>query len=118
MRRAKVAGLIAALVFALTALGNAPGSENANMRAIVIHAYGGSEVMKLEQVTRPEPAEDEVLIRVVAASINPVDVAIRKGYLAKLVGSFPIILGMDAAGIVGKGGEKVIQYKNADALFA
>ena len=118
MRRVKVAGLIAALVSALTALGSAPDSENAKMRAIVIHAYGGPEVMKLEQVARPEPAEDEVLIRVVAASINPVDVAIRKGYLAKFVGSFPIILGMDAAGIVEKVGNKVTKYKAADAVFA
>src|SRR5436189_2029836 len=118
MRRPKVAGLIAALVFALTALGNVPGSENANMRAIVIHAYGGSEVMKLEQVTRPEPAEDEVLIRIIAASINPVDVAIRKGYLAKLVGSFPLILGMDAAGIVEKVGSKVTKCKAGDHVFA
>src|SRR3954447_17020243 len=84
MRRLKVAVLIAAAVSALTALGNAPGSENANMRAVVINAYGGPEVMKIEQLKRPEPAEDELLIRVVAASINPVDVAIRKGYLAKL----------------------------------
>src|SRR5256714_1539331 len=118
MRRPKVAGLIAALVSALTGLGNAPGSENTNMRAIVIHAYGGSEVMKLEQVTRPEPADDEILIRVVAASINPVDVAIRKGYLAKLVGNFPLILGMDASGIVEKIGNKVTKYKAGDPVFA
>ena len=88
------------------------------MRAVVIHGYGEPEVMKLEQVTRPEPAEDEVLIRVVAASINPVDVAIREGYLARLVGSFPIILGMDAAGIVEKVGSKVSKYKVGDPVFA
>src|SRR5437763_15455061 len=92
MRRVMAAGLIAALVSALTTLGNAPGSENANMRAVVIHAYGGPEVMKLEQVTRPEPAEDEVLVGDVAASINSGDVAIRKGYLAKLVSSCGLIL--------------------------
>src|SRR5437660_9190317 len=114
MRRVMAAGLIAALVPALTTLGSARDSESAKMRAIVIHAYGGPEVMKLEHVTRPEPADDEVLIRVVAASINPVDVAIRKGYLAKLVGSFPIILGMDAAGIVEKVGNKVSRYKVGD----
>src|SRR5262249_1333417 len=96
----------------------APNSENAKMRAIVIHAYGGSEVMKLENVTRPEPADDEVFIRVIAASINPVDVAIRKGYLAKLVGNFPIILGMDGAGIVEKVGNKVTKYKVGDPVFA
>ena len=88
------------------------------MRAIVIHSYGGPEVMKLEDVTRPEPAEDDVLIRVVTASINPVDVAIRKGYLAELVGNFPIILGMDAAGIVEKVGNKVTKYKTGDRVFA
>jgi len=69
-------------------------------------------------VARPEPADDEVLIRVVAASINPVDVAIRKGYLAKLVDNFPIILGMDAAGIVEKVGNKVTKYKAGDPVFA
>jgi NADPH:quinone reductase-like Zn-dependent oxidoreductase len=118
MRRVNVAGLIAALVFAVTALGAVPASENAKMRAIVIGAYGGPEVMKLEEVARPEPAEDAVLIRVVAASINPVDVAIRKGYLAKLVGDFPLILGMDAAGIVEKVGNKVTKYKAGDPVFA
>ena len=77
------------------------------MRAVVIHGYGGPEVMKLENVARPEPADDEVLIRVVAASINPVDVGIRKGYLAELVGTFPTILGMDPAGNVEIVGNKV-----------
>ena len=118
MTSVKVAGLIAVLVFAVTALEALPDSENAKMRAIVIRAYGGPDVMKLENVARPEPADDEVLIRVVAASINPVDVAIRKGYLAKLVGSFPLIPGMDAAGIVEKVGNKVTTYKAGDSVFA
>ena len=118
MRSLKVAGLIAALVSAMTALESVPASENAKMRAIVIHAYGGPEILKLEEVARSEPAEDEVLIRVVAASINPVDVAIRKGCLQKLVDSFPLILGMDAAGIVEKVGNKVTKYKVGDPVFA
>ena len=118
MRRGKVAGLVAVLVCTATALEAAPASESAKIRAIVIHAYGGPEVMKLENVARPQPAEDEVLIRVVAASVNPVDVAIRKGYLAELVGNFPIILGMDAAGIVEKVGNKVTKYKAGDPVFA
>jgi NADPH:quinone reductase-like Zn-dependent oxidoreductase len=118
MRSVKVAKLVAVLVCGVTALGGVPASENAKMRAIVIHAYGGPEVMKLEEVARPEPAEDEVLIRVLAASINPVDVAIRKGYLAKLVGNFPLIPGMDAAGIVEKIGSKVTKCKVGDPVFA
>jgi len=118
MTRVRFARLVAVLVCGVTALGGAPGSENAKMRAVVIHAYGGPEVMKLEDVARPEPADDEVLIRVLAASINPVDVAIRKGYFAKLVDNFPLILGMDAAGIVEKVGNKVTKYKTGDAVFA
>jgi NADPH:quinone reductase-like Zn-dependent oxidoreductase len=118
MRSVRVAGLVAVLVCGVTALGGAPDSEGAKMRAIVIQAYGGPEVMKLEDVARPEPAEDEVLIRVVAASINPVDVAIRKGYLAELVGNFPLILGMDASGTVEKVGSKVTKCKAGDPVFA
>jgi len=117
MRSVKVAGLVAVLVW-VTALRSAPDSGNAKMRAVVIYAYGGPEVMKLENVARPEPAENDVLIRVIAASINPVDVAIRKGYWAKLVGNFPLILGMDAAGIVEKVGNKVTKYKAGDPVFA
>jgi NADPH:quinone reductase-like Zn-dependent oxidoreductase len=118
MRGVKVAGLLAVLVCGVTALEGASDSESAKMRAIVIRAYGGPEVMKLEDVPRPQPADDEVLIRVVAASINPVDVAIRKGYLAELVGNFPLILGMDAAGIVEKVGNKMTKYKAGDPVFA
>jgi len=118
MRIVKIAGLIAVLVCGATALGGVPDSDGAKMRAIVIHGYGGPDVMKLENVARPEPADDEVLIRVVAASINPVDVAIREGYFAKLIGSFPLILGMDAAGIVEKTGNKVTKYKAGDSVFA
>jgi NADPH:quinone reductase-like Zn-dependent oxidoreductase len=118
MRSVKVAGLIAVLICGVTALEAAPDSENAKMRAIVIRAYGGPEVLKLEEVTRPEPADDQVLIRVIAASINPVDVAIRKGYFAKLVGNFPLILGMDGAGIVERVGNKVTKCKVGDPVFA
>jgi len=118
MRSVKIAGLVAAVFSAVTALGAVPASENAKMRAILIRAYGGPEVLKLEEVARPEPAEDEVLIRVVAASINPVDVAIRKGYVAKLLGGFPLILGMDAAGTVEKVGNKVTNCKAGDPVFA
>jgi NADPH:quinone reductase-like Zn-dependent oxidoreductase len=88
------------------------------MKAIVMHGYGGPEVLKVEQVPRPEPKDDEVLIRVGASSINPVDVAIRKGYLAELVGKFPIIPGMDAAGVVEKTGSKVTRFKKGDPVFA
>ena len=50
-----------------------PAGEKPMMKAVVIHAYGGPEVLKLDDVPRPESKEDEILIRVIAASVNPVD---------------------------------------------
>jgi len=89
------------------------------MKAIVIHAYGGPEVLKLEDVPRPEPKENEILIRVIAASVNPVDAAIRQGYLARLIGDkLPLIPGMDAAGVVEKTGAKIVRFKVGDPVYA
>lgn len=109
------------LIFALVSGLNAPAAEpeKETMKAVVLRSYGGPEVAKVEEAPRPEPKEDEILIRVVAASINPVDVAIRKGYLAELIGNkFPLILGMDAAGIVEKTGAKITRFKAGDPVFA
>jgi NADPH:quinone reductase-like Zn-dependent oxidoreductase len=93
--------------------------EKPMMKAVVMHAYGGPEMLKLEDAPRPEPKDDEILIRVVAASINPVDVAIRKGYLAELIGNkFPLIPGMDAAGMVEKTGARISKFKVGDAIYA
>jgi NADPH:quinone reductase-like Zn-dependent oxidoreductase len=95
-------------------------SGKPKMKAIVVHEYGGPEVLKYEDAPRPEPKADEILIRVLAGSVNPVDVAIRKGYLARIIGEgrLPLILGMDAAGIVEKTGGKIDKFKKGDAVFA
>jgi NADPH:quinone reductase-like Zn-dependent oxidoreductase len=52
-----------------------------SMKAIRIHQYGGPEVLKYEDAPRPEPGRGEVLVRVCAASVNPVDWKVRKGEL-------------------------------------
>ncbi len=115
---------LALLVYGLTTIGfscNQAAAEPAasKMKAVVMHAYGGPEVLKLEDVPRPDPKDDEILIKVVAASINPVDVGIRKGYLAELVGNkFPLVPGMDAAGTVQKTGSKIAKFKRGDPVFA
>jgi NADPH:quinone reductase-like Zn-dependent oxidoreductase len=94
-------------------------AQTATIKAVIIHSYGGPDVLKVEDVPRPVPKEDEMLIRVIAASVNPVDVAIRKGYLAELIGNkFPLILGMDAAGIVEKTGAKITKFKVGDPVYA
>src|SRR5690242_1654984 len=63
-----------------------------SMKAIVIHQNGGPEVLKYEDVPRPQPKGDEILIRVMAAAVNPVDVAIREGRFG-VGGGFPFIPG-------------------------
>ena len=89
------------------------------MKAIVIHNYGGREVLKYEDASRPEPKQNEVLIRVMAASVNPVDAAIRKGYLERITGHEPpLIPGMDAAGVIEKVGSKIQKFKSGDEVYA
>lgn len=67
------------------------------MRAVVIHETGGPDVLRIEEVDRPDPGDGEILIRVHAASINPVDWKYRRGFAEK---PLPAILGNDASGVV------------------
>src|SRR5438045_217718 len=84
------------------------------MKAIVIHSSGGGEVLKYEDAPRPQPKDDDILIRVIAAGVNPVDVFIREG--RSLRG--PFIPGMDVAGVVEQAGNKVTKFKRDDAVYA
>ena len=89
------------------------------MKAIVIHEYGGPEVLKYEDVPRPEPKADQILIRVIAAGVNPVDGMIRSGMFAKDGnGAFPMVLGGDIAGVVERVGNKITKFKAGDPVFA
>jgi NADPH:quinone reductase-like Zn-dependent oxidoreductase len=107
-------GSIAAL--AATSLGQA---DKPTMKAIVIHEYGGPEVLKYEDVPQPKPKQDELLIRVIAAGVNPVDGMIRAGMLDKEGHrAFPIVLGGDISGVVEKVGSKITKFKSADPVFA
>lgn len=75
------------------------------MRAMCIHQFGGPDVMRLENVPRPAAAEGERLVRLAAASVNPIDWKMREGLLG---GSFPRILGRDGAGVDVASGERVM----------
>ena len=86
------------------------------MNAIRIHEFGGPEVMKLEQVDAPKPGTGQVLVKVHAAGVNPVDCYIRSG-LYPLKPALPFTPGMDAAGIVESLGEGVARLKPGDRVY-
>jgi len=89
------------------------------MKAIAIREFGGRE--KLERMDLPLPAvgEGEVLVRVKAAGVNPVDWKIREGWLKDLFPHrFPLVPGWDAAGIVEKIGPGVSRFRVGDEIFA
>ncbi|MDG3439497.1 NADP-dependent oxidoreductase [Nitrospirillum amazonense] len=87
------------------------------MQAVRIHSFGGTEVLTLEDVPKPEPGDYEVLVRVQAASVNPVDYKIRSGkYLP--ADQLPLTLGRDMCGTIEKCGRAVTGYTEGDAVFA
>ena len=89
------------------------------MKAIVVHEYGGPEVLKYEDVPRPEPKEDQILIRVIAAGVNPVDDVSRSEKYAKFFGiTLPFIPGYDIAGVVEKTGANTTKFKAGDLVYA
>lgn len=81
-------------------------------KAITFSEYGAPEVLRLSEVTTPEPGPGQVRIRVRAASVNPLDIKIRSGLMAKVAPArFPVIPGLDAAGVVdavGEGADAVV----------
>ncbi|HEY9003995.1 MAG TPA: NADP-dependent oxidoreductase [Mucilaginibacter sp.] len=88
------------------------------MKAVRIHEYGGPEVLELEEAPMPEPARDEVLVKVYATSVNPVDWKIREGARKeKFPADLPLIPGWDVSGVVEKVGENVHQFKKGDEVY-
>jgi NADPH:quinone reductase-like Zn-dependent oxidoreductase len=89
------------------------------MRAVMIRKFGGSEVLELTEVASPRPSDDEVLVRVHAASVNPIDWLIRdRGAKTYIKTTFPTILGCDLAGEVLEVGARVSNLVTGDRVFA
>ncbi len=87
-------------------------------QAIRVHAYGGPEQLKLEQLPRPVPQAGEVLVHVHAAGVNPIDWKLRAGFLKDFFPqSFPHIPGRDLAGIVEEVGPGVTTFQKGQAVF-
>lgn len=89
------------------------------MKAVRIHSYGGVEVLSYEDAPRPEIKEDEVLIRVHAAGINPVDWKVREGYLKEMLPHrLPLILGWDVSGVIEEVGSQVTDVQVGEEVYA
>ena len=89
------------------------------MKAIRIHNYGGPEVLKYEKAPLPQPAEGEVLIRVNATSVNPIDWKVRAGYMKDFIPhSFPLIVGWDVSGVIDDVSAGVSRFKKGDEVYS
>src|SRR5260370_11613319 len=86
------------------------------MKAMRIHRFGGPEVMDIEEVPVAKPHADELLVRVHAASVNPIDYKIRRGVGG--ADKLPLTLGRDASGVVESAGSRVERVKPGDAIYA
>jgi NADPH:quinone reductase-like Zn-dependent oxidoreductase len=89
------------------------------MKAVVLHEYGGPENLKYEDVPDPVAGEGEVLVRLVATSVNPIDYKLRSGARQKDVPlEFPAVLGRDIAGTVRSVGPRVTGFAPGDRVMA
>ena len=86
------------------------------MKAICVHEFGPPEVMKLEDVADPAPGPGQVVVRVHAAGVNPVETYIRSGVYA-MKPSLPYTPGGDAAGVVAAVGDQVTGFKAGDRVY-
>ncbi|MDF2435240.1 MAG: hypothetical protein JWP44_4871 [Mucilaginibacter sp.] len=87
------------------------------MKAVRMHAFGGPEVLVYEDVPRPKSGADEILVRVHAAGVNPIDWKIREGAFREGV-RLPLIPGKDIAGMVERIGSTVSGFAVGDAIYA
>jgi NADPH:quinone reductase len=86
------------------------------MKAILVHEFGGPEVLKLEEIPTPRPGAGQVLVRIHAAGVNPYDTYMRNG-LYPVKPPLPYTPGSDAAGVVEAIGEGVTKVKPGDRVY-
>ena len=85
------------------------------MKAIQVHEFGGPEVLKLEDVPDPQPQHGQVVVRIKAIGVNPVETYLRSGIYGPR--PFPYTPGSDAAGVVEAVGEGVTRFKAGDRVY-
>lgn len=87
------------------------------MKAITYATYGGPEVLSLSEVEEPHAGPGQVRLKVVAAAVNPLDHKIRNGWMPQMAPPFPIIPGLEAAGVVDEVGEGVTGVSVGDEVL-
>ena len=88
------------------------------MKAIRLHEFGSPDALRLEEVPLPLVGSSDVLIRVVAASVNPIDCKIRSGAMkGALRRPLPVVVGWDAAGVIEGMGPSVTRFRRGDAVY-
>lgn len=89
------------------------------MKAVRIHDYGTSDVLTIENIPIPEIKEDDVLIKIFATSVNPVDWKVREGLVRwRNLHQLPLTLGWDVSGVVDKIGSKAQKFKIGDEVYS
>lgn len=89
------------------------------MKAVRIHQYGSQDVLAFEEAPMPVPGHEDLLIRVVAASVNPVDWKVREGHLQQMIPyDLPLTLGWDVSGVVEAVGTGVTGFRVGDAVYS
>src|SRR2546425_1416657 len=86
------------------------------MKAIRVHKFGGPEVLQLDDVPDPKPGPGQVVVRIRAAGVNPVDTYIRSGSYAMLP-TLPYVPGNDCAGVIETVGQGVTRFKRGDRVY-
>ncbi|MDQ2719605.1 MAG: NADP-dependent oxidoreductase [Bacteroidota bacterium] len=88
------------------------------MKAAIIHQFGNAEVLQITEVSKPEINDSQVLIKVIAVGINPVDTKVRAGTsgMSKQI-KLPAILGWDVSGIIENVGKDISDFKPGDEVF-
>ena len=100
-------------------MGAPPQMKSQTMKAIRIHNYGGPEMLKYEDAPRPQPGQGEVLIRVHATSVNPIDWKVREGDMKDFwPHKLPLVLGWDLSGVVEELGRGVSRFKVGDEVYS
>jgi NADPH:quinone reductase-like Zn-dependent oxidoreductase len=93
--------------------------KSMNMHAIRIHGFGGLDALKEDVLPLPQPTDDEILVRVEAASVNPVDAKMREGKVSSVQAKdLPIILGRDLSGVIESCGTAVQSLRKGDEVIA